>query len=165
MILGRIVTELAGPTTRTYLPGVGFLELTRPDNGQRIRVDVNASEETFRVALPAGRYEVTRVQIAEGPFRSLCDLSLAFEVAPKTVTYVGTWTFRPGTPKYGRMITVSVTEDSEARDLARDLFSEDRQLTEWTSAVSLPVPASVETRLYEVASYPRVDKYFRRHLW
>lgn len=34
-----------------------------------------------------------------------------------------------------------------------------------TITSALPLPASAESRLYEVMPYPRYPRYFRRHWW
>lgn len=166
MILGRVVAVLLGPTTRWYGPHVRFIELTNRATRQRYQVMLESEDRHFLVEIPAGEYELSRVQISEGPFMSLADLHETFTVVPAHITYVGTWRFGVDIPKYGRKVLVSIIEDDEARREAEQrLLDQYPQWTDRSSITALPDPVVAESRLYEVASYPRIPRYFRRHWW
>lgn len=166
IIMGRAVTVLLGPTTRWYGPEVRFIELTNRATHQRYQVMMESEDRHFIVEIPAGDYELSRVQISEGPFMSLADLHETFTVLPERINDVGTWRFGIDIPKYGRKVLVSMIEDDESRRNAGRRFTD--QHPEWADRpiiTALPDPAVAESRLYEVASYPRIPRYFRRHWW
>ena len=166
IIMGRVVTVLLGPTTRWYGPHVRFIELTNRATRQRYQVMMESEDRHFLVEIPAGDYELSRVQISEGPFMSLADLHENFTVLPERITYVGTWRFGVDIPKYGRKVLVSIIEDNDARREAEHrIFDQYPQWAEHSSITALPDPVVAESRLYEVASYPRIPRYFRRHWW
>ena len=97
---------------------------------------------------------------------SMADVASFFSVGTEPVTYVGIWRFGVDSPRYGRMVAVSMVLDEDERPRIRDLFSEQYpDLVDEPMAEVLPQPAHMETRLYEVMPYPRYPRYFRRHLW
>jgi len=106
------------------------------------------------------------VQISEGPFMSMADVSMAFSVDAGAITYVGTWRFEVDSSRYGRMVVASVIADQAEAAGVWD-FLDDRYPTfDGRSMVeTLPQPAQMEARLYEVMPYPRYPRYFRRHWW
>ena len=166
IIIGRVVTVLLGLTTRWYGPHVRFIELTNRASGRRYQVMMDSEHGHFIVEIPAGDYVLSRVQISEGPFMSLADLHENFTVIPGRISYVGTWRFGVDIPKYGRKVLMSIIEDDGARREAEDRIAD--QFPQWThhsSITALPDPVVAESRLYEVASYPRIPRYFRRHWW
>jgi hypothetical protein len=166
IIVGRVVTLLLGPTTRWYGPHVRFVELMNRATQERYQVMIESDDRHFIVEIPAGDYELSRVQISEGPFMSLADLHESFTVLPERMTYVGTWRFGIDIPKYGRKVLVSMVEDDESRRAAERYVID--QYPEWADHLSvtvLPDPVVAESRLYEIASYPRIPRYFRRHWW
>ena len=166
IIMGRIVTLLLGPTTRWYGPHVRFVELINRATRQRYQVMMESDDRHFLVEIPAGDYELSRAQISEGPFMSLADLHETFTVLPERITYVGTWRFGVDIPKYGPKVLVSIIEDDEARrDAEHRVLAQYPQWADHSSITALPDPVVAESRLYEVASYPRVPPYFRRHWW
>ena len=166
IIIGRVVTFLLGPTTRWYEPAVRFIELTHRATQQRYQVMIERDDRHFILELPSGDYELSRVQISEGPFMSLADLHETFTVLPERLTYVGTWRFGVDIPKYGRKVLVSIIEDDEShREAERRTLDQYPQWANYASITALPEPVAVEARLYEVASYPRIPRYFRRHWW
>lgn len=166
LIVGRAVAVITGNRARRFGPEVRQMELTQRHTGRRYRVTVEADDKAFAFFLPAGEYEVTRVQISEGPFLSIAQLSSSFSVGGEAIAYVGTWRFGVDSPRYGRMVLVSMVAESDARhEVERTI----RELYPALAAESLttvvPFPAETETRLYEVLPYPRYPKYFQRHLW
>lgn len=166
LVVGRALTVLTGPTNRWYGPQVRFFELVRRATDERIRVDVESDDAHFLVKLPAGEYELTRVQINEGPFMAMADLQATFEVTAGGVTYLGTWRFGVDSPRYGRMIVVSAVDDQDDRVAAtQETAARFPEQAGVPFNTVLLTPASLQFRLYEVASYPRVEPYFRRHWW
>ena len=166
IVMGRALTVLLGPTTRWYGPHVRFVELINRVTQQRYQVMMESEDRHFILEIPPGDYELSRVQISEGPFMSLADLHETFSVLQEGVTYVGTWRFGIDIPKYGRKVLVSMIEDDEARREAQLRFT--GQYPEWADRpiiTVLPDPVVAESRLYEVAPYPRMPRYFRRHWW
>jgi hypothetical protein len=127
---------------------------------------MESDDERFIVPLSPGDYELVRVQINEGPFLSMAELASRFSVGHDSVTYLGTWRFGVDSPKYGRMVSVSMVNDEEDRTKTlHTLALSDPSLDVGSVATVLPDPAEVQTRLYEVMPYPRVPRYFRRHWW
>lgn len=159
LAFGRTQAVLSAPSTRWYAPEVRFLELRNRATHERIRVDVVSADGLFVLNLPPGEYELTRVQINEGPFLAMADLTATFRVNPDGVTYLGTWRFMLDSPRTQRMVIVAaVLEQAEAQ---RQLTARYPDLAGRPLVTVLPDPATAETRLYEVSPYPRY-RYFRR---
>jgi hypothetical protein len=151
--------ELAAPSTRPYEPEIGFFELQNRSSQDRFQVNFSAKDGLFVLTLPAGEYELVRVQIAEGAFRAMAGLLATFRVDSGGITYVGTWVFLVDSPRTRRMMTLSVAlERSEAE---HELFSRFPALAGRPTLVALPIIAVKEARLYEVSAYPRY-RYFHR---
>lgn len=166
LVVGRAVIILAGDRSRRYSPAVQFLELENQTSHKRFQVEIDSHDRYFTATLPSGTYQLTRVQIAEGPFRSMADVSMTFPVGATAITYVGTWRFGIDSPRYGRMIVVSVVADQSETTQARDFLDGRYPMLKGSSmAETLPLPARVEARLYEVMPYPRYPRYFCRHWW
>lgn len=166
VVFGRALIVLTGPTTRWYHPTIRFVELEQQGTQQRFRVEMESRDILFTIPLPPGPYALTRVEISEGPFLAIADLSLTFTVHADRLTYVGTWRIGLESPHYGRMAVVSVVRDPVDRArAASQLVEEHPSLSSHLVTESLPEPAATQVRLYEVASYPRVQPYFRRRQW
>lgn len=164
--LGRAVTVITGERHRMYEPEVRFLEFVNSATKDRYSVQLNSDDRHFVLALAPGEYELSRVQISEGPFLSMADLSMIFTIGSDSVTHLGTWRFGVDSPRYGRMVAVSMVLDEEDRMDAHEYVN--AQYPQWGEqpiAEVLPQPAAMEARLYEVMPYPRYPRYFRRHLW
>jgi hypothetical protein len=161
VVFGRIHTVLLAPSNRWYVPQLDAMELHRMDTGERFEIEMQPPEEWFTVALPAGRYEVMRVRVQEGPFRSIATIGMQFAVAAETVTYVGDWRIGIEAPQQGRMILISAVAD---RGTAWAEFRSRHPGSTEEFVTSLPDPTVLEERLYEVEPYPRY-RYFRRHWW
>jgi hypothetical protein len=166
LVVGRVLTFLTGERSRRYLPEMRFLELEDQDSRKRFQVEIDSPDQDFAISLPPGRYRLTRVQVSEGPFLSMAELSMAFTVDASAVTYVGTWRFGVDSPRYGRMIVASMVADQAESAGIRD-FLIDRypDLQGRPIVETLPQPLQVEARLYEVMPYPRYPRCFRRHWW
>jgi len=164
--VGRVLAVLTGERSRKYEPAVRLFEVENRQTKERFTVDIESDNERFIVALAPGEYELTRVQINEGPFLSIAQVGSTFSIGSEAVTYLGTWRFGIDSPKYGRMVSVSVVGDEEDRAEALETLSlNDPSLAEGVVATVLPNPQEVRTRLFEVMPYPRVPRYFRRHWW
>ena len=166
LVVGRVLTVLTGETSRRYPPEVRFFELEEQTSQKRFQVEVKSRDQYFAVDLSPAEYRLNRVQISEGPFVSMDDVSMAFSVDAGAITYVGTWRFEVDSPRYGRMVVASVIADQAEAAGVWD-FLDDRYPTfDGRSMVeTLPQPAQMEARLYEVMPYPRYPRYFRRHWW
>ena len=164
--VGRVVAVLTGERSRIYEPAVRSFEVQNRHTKERFMVEVESDDERFIVPLTPGDYELIRVQINEGPFLSMAELASTFSVSQDSVTYLGTWRFGVDSPKYGRMVSVSIINDEEDRvQTLHALTLSDPSLDVGVVAIALPEPPQVQTRLYEVMPYPRVPRYFRRHWW
>jgi hypothetical protein len=160
IVVGRAVTVLLGPTTRWFTPELRFFEVVNTVTNARIRVDVNSDDTWFVLPLPAGQYELSRIQISEGAFMGMAGLNPQFQVSEGGVTYVGTWRFGVESPQYDRSILLSaVTERDPA---IREALTPYPVLVDRPIVTHLLIPSTIETRLYEVPPYPRVW-FFRRH--
>lgn len=164
--VGRVVAVLTGERRRIYEPAVKSFEVQNRETKERFTVEIQSDDEQFIVPLPPGEYELTRVQINEGPFLSMAQLESVFSVGQDPVTYVGTWRFGVDSPKYGRMVSISMINDEEDRtQVLHTLVASDPSVDVESVATALPEPTEVQARLYEVMPYPRVPRYFRRHWW
>ena len=166
MLLGRAVAIITGETSRIYPPQVRWVEIQHQQTHERYQIPVGPDDHLFGLAVPPGDYVLIRVQISEGPFLSLADLSMDFSVRSDGVTFAGTWRFGVDSPRYGRMVLVSLVQDHDDQTRAEEWLH--RRFPERQAAVltaTLPDPTEAEFRLYEVMPYPRYQKYFRRHLW
>lgn len=166
LAVGRVLTFLTGERSRRYLPEMRFLELEDQDSHKRFQVEIESPDQNFAISLPPGRYRLTKVQVSEGPFLSMADLSMAFTVDVRAVTYVGTWRFGVDSPRYGRVVVASeVVDQAETAGIRDFLIDRYPGLQGCPIVERLPQPSQAEARLYEVMPYPRYPRYFRRHWW
>jgi hypothetical protein len=164
--VGRAVAVLMGERRRIYEPAVRSFEIQNTRTKERFTVEIQSDDERFILPLQPGDYELIRVQINEGPFLSMAELASTFSVGQDPVTYLGTWRFGVDSPKYGRMVSVSMVNDEDDRaEVLHTLALHDSSLDVKAVATALPVPTEVQARLFEVMPYPRVPRYFRRHWW
>jgi hypothetical protein len=160
IVVGRAVTVLLGPTTRWFIPELRFFEVVNTVTNARIRVDVNSDDAWFVLPLPAGQYELSRIQISEGAFMGVAGLNPQFQVSEDGVTYVGTWRFGVESPQYDRSVLLSAVTERDPS--IRDALAPYPVLVDRPIVTHLLTPPTIETRLYEVPPYPRVW-FFRRH--
>lgn len=166
IVVGRTMVMITGETSRRYEPRVRFIEIENRQTNQRFTIDIDAQDTHFALPLPSGDYQINRVQISEGPFMSMADVASSFSLGIEPVTYVGTWRFGVDSPRYGRMVAVSLVLEEDAQPGIRGFLGEQYpELLNQPMADVLPQPAQLEARLYEVMPYPRYPRYFRRHLW
>lgn len=164
--VGRVTTVLTGERKRIYEPTLRTFELENQQTHERFRVDVQSDDQQFALSLPPGKYVLNRIQISEGPFMSMAQLSASFTLEPETITYLGTWRFGVDSPRYGRMVALSMVVKEEDRIQAEQVIKEKYPSQEASVVMTvLPDPSESETRLYEVMPYPRYPRYFQRHYW
>jgi hypothetical protein len=164
LAIGRVVTNITGEMQRIYAPEVRSIEVINMENQERFRVDVQSGDEYFSLALPPGTYELGRVQISEGPFLSMAQLSASFVLKPSVMNFLGTWHFGVDSPKSERQVVVSMTHGEQDQERARQFFKDTYPTLHARYSVVLE-PSHEEARLYEVMPYPRIPGYFRRHWW
>ncbi|MEP6960094.1 MAG: hypothetical protein ABI980_15310 [Nitrospirota bacterium] len=166
LVVGRVVTIIAGESQRIYPPELRSFEVINTESQERFKVYVQSADEYFSLSLPPGHYDLSRVQISEGPFLSMAQLSASFALKPNVMTFLGTWHFGVDSPKYGRHVVVSMTYDEQGQERARQFVKDTYPTLNTRSAVmQVPEPSHEEVRLYEVMPYPHVVGYFRRHWW
>ena len=166
LVVGRVVTIITGESQRIYAPALRSFEVINTESQERFKVDVQSADEYFSLSLPPGHYELNRVQISEGPFLSMAQLSASFVLKPDVMTFLGTWRFGVDSPKYGRQVVVSMIYDEQDQERARQFVKDTYPTFNARSPVMLiPEPSHEEARLYEVMPYPRILGYFRRHWW
>jgi hypothetical protein len=164
--VGRAVAVLTGKRSRIYEPAVRSFEIQNRQTKERFKVEIQSKNERFVLPLAPGEYELIRVQINEGPFLSMAQLASTFSVGQDPITYVGTWRFGVDSPRYGRMLSVSMLNDEDDRAQAVEtLMHDEASLEARPVRTVLPHPSEVQARLFEVMPYPRVPRYFRRHWW
>jgi hypothetical protein len=78
LVVGRITTVLTGERKRIYEPMLRTFELENQQTHERFRVNIQSDDEQFALSLPPGKYELSRIQISEGPFMSMAQLSSSF---------------------------------------------------------------------------------------
>ena len=158
---GKIQAYLTGPTNRWYAPQVRFFELQNLRTKDRFRVDVESADSPFFISLPAGEYELARVQINEGAFRSMAQFNETFEVTEGALNYLGKWQLKIHPPTYLRLIDISVESDLE--EAKAEVLALHPDLAGLPIMAQLPAPTEKETRLVEIAPYPRMW-WFCRHV-
>ena len=161
IVFGKVQASLTGPTTRWYLPQVRFFELMNLTTKERFRVDIESADSSFFLALPPGEYELVRLQINEGAFRSMAQLNSTFQVSRGGLNYLGKWEVKIHPPTYLRLVEISVETDLE--DAKAEVLSLHPDLAGLPIKSQLPTPKDSETRLVEISPYPRVW-WFCRHL-
>jgi len=166
LVVGRVVTVITGESQRIYAPELRSFELINTESQERFKVMVQSKDGYFSLSLPAGPYELNRLQINEGPFLSMAQLSASFVLKPDVMIFLGTWRFGVDSPKYGRQVVVSMTHDERDQERAQQFVEDMYPAFKGRSLVMLiPEPSHEETRLFEVMPYPRYSRYFRRHWW
>ena len=166
LAVGRVVTNITGKRQRIYPPELRSIEVINLENQERFRVNVQSVDEYFSLTLPPGTYEVNRVQISEGPFLSIAQLSARFVLKPNVMNFLGTWHFGVDSPKSGRQVVVSMSHNEQDQERARQFVKDTYPTLHARDSVMLiPQPSYDEARLYEVMPYPRILGYFRRHWW
>ena len=161
VVFGKVQASLTGPTTRWYTPQVRFFELMNLTTKERFRVDIESADSPFFLALPPGEYELVRLQINEGAFRSMAQLNPTFQVRGSGLNYLGKWEVKIHPPTYLRLVDVSM--ESDLAEAKAEVLSLHPDLAGLPINAQLPTPSDSETRLVEISPYPRMW-WFCRHV-
>jgi hypothetical protein len=166
LVVGRVVTIITGGSQRVFPPALRSFEVINTDSDERFKVDVKSGDEYFSLSLPPGHYKINRVQISEGPFLSMAQLTVGFVLKPDAITFLGTWRFGVDSPKYGRHVMVSIIHDEHDQERAQQFVNDTYPTFQSKTMVTLiPEPSQEQVRLFEVMPYPNYPRYFRRHWW
>lgn len=160
LVFGHIHVWQEEPSGRIYIPELASLEFSSRDGQRRYRVEIEAASSYFFLSLKPGQYQVTRVFIQEGVFRSSAEVPLTFEVPDQGVVYLGGWRFQVDPPNYTRELEVTVV--SESVKAIVELTVRYSSLSSIVILSSLAEPPLLRARLFEVTPYPRF-RYFNRH--
>lgn len=92
--------------------------------------------------------------------------SVMFSINEHELTYLGTWRFGVDSPRYERMVLLSIVlNESDKNQLAETAKQQSAAMEVHSMVTTFPSPAESKARLYEVMSYPRVPPYFQNHQW
>ncbi len=160
LVFGHIQVWQEEPSGRIYIPELASLEFSSRDGQRRYRVEIEAASSYFFLSLKPGQYQVTRVFIQEGVFRSSAEVPLTFEVPDQGVVYLGGWRFQVDPPNYTRELEVTIV--SESVKAIVELTVRYPSLSSNVVLSSLAEPPVLRSRLFEVTPYPRF-RYFNRH--
>ena len=160
LVFGHIEVWQDKPSGRIYLPELASLEFVTKDRKTRYRVDIEAASSYFFLSLDPGAYQVTRVFIQEGGFRSSAEVPMEFVVPAHGVVYLGTWRFHIDSPNFIREVEVKIS--SEPVNAIVELHARYPSLSLHPVVSTLAEPSLVRSRLYEVTPYPRF-RWFNRH--
>ncbi len=160
-VFGFVQVEPTGPYFRQHQtePMVRFFDVRNNKTGERSRINLKAGSKSFDTKLSPGNYELFRIQIGEGPFRSEAHVDMSFEVLPEKANYLGIWRVQIDAPQTVRMLHWKAIEEVLDRKMLVALYPE---LAEQELVVSLPQPKSTEIRLFAVAPLQPRSKYFYR---
>jgi len=123
-------------------------------------VDIEAASSYFFLSLDPGQYQVTRVFIQEGGFRSSAEVPLVFEVPDQGIVYLGAWRFQIDSPNFTRELEVTIS--SEQVKAVVELNVRYPSLSPNLVVSFLAEPSLLRSRLYEITPYPRF-RWFQRH--
>ena len=160
LVFGHIQVWQEEPSGRIYLPELASLEFSSREDQRRYRVEIDAASSYFFLSLKPGQYQVTRVFIVEGGFRSSAEVPLTFEVPDQGVVYLGGWRFQVDPPNYTRELEVTIV--SESVKAIVEMTVRYPSLSSNVVLSSLAEPPLLRARLFEVTPYPRF-RYFNRH--
>jgi len=162
VVVGFIHVEPKGPYFRRHQTEaqVRFFDVKNAETGKLTRISMTETAKKFVTRLPSGHYQVLRIQIGEGPFRSESYTDMNFDVFPDKTNYLGIWRLRVDAPKTVRMLQLDVF--SEVPDWEQLLLLHP-ELGEKALMVSTPQPGTNQNRLFAVApSQPRAKYFYRR---
>jgi hypothetical protein len=166
LVVGRVVTIITGESQRAYPPELRSFEVINTESEESYKIYVKSEDEYFSFSLLPGRYKINRVQISEGPFLSMAQLTGSFVLDPDVVTFLGTWRFGVDSPKYGRQVMVSIIHDEQDHLRAQPFVKDSYPTFDAKPMVILiPEPSQEQARLFEANPYPNYARYFRRHWW
>ncbi len=162
IVLGFVQVEPRGPYFRMHQADarVRFFDVKNTSTGETTRIPMTEKSERFVTKLSPGQYELFRVQIGEGPFRSEAHVEMNFDVIQKKMNFLGVWRLRVDPPKTVRMLQWEVVAETELLDPVQVLRP---VLEENPLELSLPTPLRNDLRLFAVApSQPRSKYFYRR---
>ena len=166
LVVGRAVTTITGQSQRAYPPELRSFEVINTESEDSYKIYVKSGDEYFSLSLPPGHYKLNRVQISEGPFLSMAQLTGSFVLKPDVMTFLGTWRFGVDSPKYGRQVMVSIIHNEQDHLRAQQFVKDSYPTFDAKPMVILiPEPSQEQARLFEVMPYPNIPRYFRRHWW
>lgn len=160
LVFGHIHVWQDKPSGRIFLPELASLEFVTKDGQRRYRLNIEAASSSFFLSLEPGHYQVTRVFIQEGGFRSSAEVPLVFEVPDQGVVYLGTWRFQIDPPNFTRELEVTIS--SEPLESIVELRVRYPSLTSHDVVSTPAAPSLLRSRLYEITPYPRF-RWFNRH--
>ena len=67
------------------------LKFVHPRTGQHYGATLEDSDKMFVFFLPAGQFEIARVQIGQGPCRSIAQFSSFFSLSEEAFVSIGIW--------------------------------------------------------------------------
>ena len=159
-IFGKIEVFQEEKSGRIYAPELASFEFVNKEKDAVYRVDIGSSSSFFLLDLAPGKYEVSRVFIREGGFRSTAEVTLAFEIPAKGIGYVGFWRFIVSPPNFTREVVVKIS--SQPVEALAELNLRYPSLSESSVESLLAEPSTIRSRLYEITPYPRF-RWFNRH--
>lgn len=149
----------------TVWPGGALCRIGATADGRAIEGGHRCRGKAFGCFVPDGQHNLTPVQISEGPFLSMAQLSDSFSIGNELIVFVGTWRFGVDSPRYGRMALLSMmAEDAIREQTEHTVRTRYPTLAGEPLITVIPFPAKMETRPYEVLPYPRSPKYFQHRL-
>jgi hypothetical protein len=160
LVFGHLQVWQEEPSGRIYLPELASLEFISKDSQKRYRVAIESASSYFFLSLKPGQYQVTRVFIQEGVFRSNAEVPINFEVPDQGVVYLGDWRFQVDSPNYTRALEVTIV--SEPVKAMAEMTVRYPSLSSQLVLSSLAQPPILRAQLFEITPYPRF-RYFNRH--
>lgn len=158
MVFGGIAIETIGPNPRQFPTRLRFFDVVHVSTQERTRVMIQPEAQTFSVALRPGHYEVVRLQITQGPFRTESAITMRFHISDNQLTYLGIWQLKVDTPRTQRMVWIEVSEKNSNWEKA----FEGHPILKGKSVVSsFPEFTTHEARMYVVAPYPKAPYFYR----
>lgn len=162
VVVGFIQIEPRGPYFRMHQTEafVHYFDVVHTQTQKRTRIHLDSQSQRFVTKLLPGHYELLRIQIGEGPFRSESHVKMSFDVLAERAMFLGVWRLRVDPPKTVRMLQWEVlakTPNLDPSQVLQGVF--DGKPLE----LSLPQPATNHVRLFAVApSQPRAKYFYRR---
>jgi len=162
IVVGFVQVEPTRPFFRKHQTEalIKFFDVKNIKTGERTRVHMEPGAERFVTRLSPGEYELFRIQIGEGPFRSESMVNMTFQVYADKVVYLGIWRLRIDPPKTVRMFQWDVLAEAPNWDL---LLVSHPDIGDKPLLISLLQPVTSHVRLFAVApSQPRAKYFYRR---
>lgn len=162
VVVGFIQVEPSGPYFRMHQTEayVQYFDVVHSQTEKRTRIHLEPEAQRFVTKLLPGHYELLRIQIGEGPFRSESHVNMSFDVLADKTMYLGMWRLGIDPPKTVRMLQWEVlakTPNLDPLQVFHGVFDEK------PLEFSLLQPTTNHVRLFAVApSQPRAKYFYRR---